>query len=86
MNQQEEDRLTNQPTSGTSVFRKIIVDSIVHEKNANGSSIKWYLSISLNMKRNKSMIKTVLRTYLQQEGIPLTGLEPNIEYRLCLTI
>ena len=32
MNQQEENRLSNQPTSGTTGYINAIIDSIVHEK------------------------------------------------------
>ena len=32
MTQQEEDRLSNQPTSGTTGYRNAMIDSIVHDK------------------------------------------------------
>ena len=86
MTQQEEDRLNHQPTSVTAGFSNAIVDSIVHEKNAIIHQSKWDPSNSLHLKMNQSMIKTVLRISLQQTEIPLTDLDPNIEYRLGLTI
>ena len=66
MTEQEEDRLSNQPTSGTTGYINKIIDIIVHDK-IKIISIKWDPSISLHLKSNYAMKKTVLPISPQQQ-------------------
>ena len=72
MTQQEEYRLSNQPTSRTTGCSNAMIDRIVHEKFKN-SSIKWGPSISIHLRINQAMTKPILPTSLQQQ-VPMQSL------------